>query len=252
MKIAEEMMREAPLLVCTDHMTKARKLLRDDIYREVYVHDGRKRLMGYVDISDALRVTDTRSNVTVEGFLKNAPSVTPDATIEAAAIGIREAATDSIAVVDGQKAIQGVVLLSDIFPLLITNRDFRGNVESCMTRKVVCIDAEEPVTHIYKLIVESGYTAFPVLKNGNLIGIVSRRDILKKRRVFKSLKNLAKTPVETIMSTPAITVPPDEELTHAAAMLVRHDISRMPVVKGKEIVGIIDRHDLLKALKVQD
>lgn len=252
MRIVEEVMREAPLLVCTDHLTKARKILRDDIYRELYIHDGSRKLMGYIDITDALRVTDTRSNVTVEGFLREAPHVTPKETIESAAMAIRRAGTDSVAIADEQRRVMGVVLLSDIFPLLISSREIDGRVGSFMTAKVVSIGAEEPVPQVYNLIVESGYTAFPVLKGGNIIGIVSRRDILRRRRVYKSLKNLAKTPVESIMSTPAICVSPDEDLNHAAAMLVKHDISRMPVVQDGKIVGIVDRHDLLKALKVQD
>jgi CBS domain-containing protein len=67
---------------------------------------------------------------------------------------------------------------------------------------------------------------------------------------MKSLKNNAKTAVETIMTTPAVTIGPEEKLARAAANLVKYDISRIPVVEDEKIIGIIDRHDVLKALVI--
>lgn len=245
---AEEVMRDVPLLTFNDHLTKARKILRDDLYRELYVHNGKKRLMGYIDITDVLRITDTKSNVTIEGFIKEAPSVSPLDQIEHIAHTIASATTDSAAVTDSQRFLLGGVLLSDIFPLLIAAHEIKGCVADVMTEDVVTISPDDPIQKIYSLIVASGYTAFPVIKGKQPVGIVSRRDILRERHILKSLKNLTKTKVENIMTTPIITVAPSEPLSAAAAILVKNDIGRMPVTDGKKIVGIIDRHDVLKGL----
>jgi CBS domain-containing protein len=214
----------------------------------LYVHNGEKRLLGYVDITDVLRVTDTKSNVTVEGFIKQAVSVSPGDTLESIAQVLKRATTDSAAVTDPQKLILGGILLSDIFPTLITRNEIRGIVADYMTRDVVTISPTAPIQKVYTLIVESGYTAFPVVRKKSVLGLISRRDLLRERHVMKSLKNKAGTAVETIMTTPTITVDPDEQLARAAANLVKYDISRMPVVRDEKIVGIIDRHDVLKAL----
>ena len=245
---AEEVMRDIPLLAVNDHLTKARKILRDDIYRELYVHNGRKRLMGYIDITDVLRITDTKSNITLEGFIKDAPYVSPIDQLEQIAKIIGSAMTDSAAVTDSQGLVLGGVLLSDIFPTLITRHEIKGRVEDVMTKDVVTISSEDSIQKIYSLIVESGYTAFPVVKGKLPFGIVSRRDLLRQRHVLKALKNLTKTKIELIMTTPIITVAPEELLSTAAAILVKNDISRMPVIDGKKIVGIVDRHDVLKGL----
>jgi CBS domain-containing protein len=45
-----------------------------------------------------------------------------------------------------------------------------------------------------------------------------------------------------------VTVLPDEPIQAAAALMVRHDISRVPVVESGIIRGILDRHDVLKGL----
>ena len=59
-----------PVLKYNDQITKARQILRDDRFREVYVVDAKKNLLGYIDLTDGLRVTATKSNVTVEGYVK--------------------------------------------------------------------------------------------------------------------------------------------------------------------------------------
>jgi len=50
------------------------------------------------------------------------------------------------------------------------------------------------------------------------------------------------------MTTPVMSVPPEESLQHAAEIMVRHDVSRLPVMNGEDLIGIIDRHDVLNAI----
>jgi len=248
MKTAESVMVKVPVLSLTDHVTRARKILRDEEFREVYVQDERKRLAGYVDITDALRITDTRSNVTVEGFLQNAVSVAPGDTLERVAAVIRDAKTDSAAVVDGQGTILGAVLLSEIFPILITRHELRGSVGDWMSRQVVTADPEDQIQKVYTLIMETGFTAFPVVKRRQLVGIISRHDLLAAGRVRKALDNASRVKVGSVMTKEIVAISPDAPTTKAADYLVKHDISRMPVIEGGRLVGIIDRHDVLKGL----
>ena len=80
MKVASNLMVKIPVLRYDDHVTKARSVLRDDVFRELYVVDEKNRLMGYLDISDVLRVVDTKSNITIKGFVREAarrPGIPP-------------------------------------------------------------------------------------------------------------------------------------------------------------------------------
>jgi CBS domain-containing protein len=54
------------------------------------------------------------------------------------------------------------------------------------------------------------------------------------------------------MATPAIATAPDTPVAGAAALICRHDISRLPVVEKNRVAGIIDRHDVLRALALAD
>ncbi|MEN6342649.1 MAG: CBS domain-containing protein, partial [Methanospirillum sp.] len=105
---------------------------------------------------------------------------------------------------------------------------------------------DDPVSRVQALVQESGYTAFPVLKRRQLVGMVSRRDLLSSGRARGQADG--KLPVEAVMATPAITIAPDASVRDAAALICRHDISRLPVAENGRVVGIIDRHDVLRAI----
>jgi len=63
------------------------------------------------------------------------------------------------------------------------------------------------------------------------------------------VKNQADTTVDRVMTTPVITVTPDDPVATAARLMVDHDISILPVVdEKKKIVGVIDRHDVSSCL----
>ena len=248
MKTAQDFMLEVPVLKFNDQITKARQILRDNRFREVYVVDAKKNLLGYIDLTDGLRVTATKSNVTVEGYVKEAPMVNPGDPIEQAALSMRKYKTDSVAVVDPRPVIIGGVLLSDVFPVIISRNKLHGTVDAIMTRDVTVASPTDTVQKIYTMIVESGFSAFPVVKKKRIVGLISRRDLLRTRRVQSVIAQHAHTTIEEVMSKDVISIGPHETISSAAELLVKHDVSRLPVIDGDRIVGIVDRHDILTGL----
>ena len=248
MKTAQDFMIGIPVLKYNDQITKARQILRDERFREVYVVDAKKNLLGYIDLTDGLRVTATKSNVTVEGYVKEAPMVSPADTIEQLARVMRDYETDSVAVVDPSPHIIGGVLLSDVFPVIISRHELHGTVASPMTRNVTIASPTDTIQKIYTMIMESGFSAFPVVKKKRIVGIISRRDLIRTRRVQSIIARHAHTTIEEVMSKNVVTIGPDEPIGSAAELLVKHDVSRLPVTDGDRIVGIVDRHDVLKGL----
>lgn len=248
MKTAQDFMIGIPVLKYNDQITKARQILRDDRFREVYVVDARKNILGYIDLTDGLRVTATKSNVTVEGYVKEGPTVNPGDSLEQVARVMRDNETDSVAVIDSNRHIIGGVLLSDVFPVITSRHELRGTVASHMTTDVIIASPADTIQKIYTMIMESGFSAFPVVKKKRIVGLVSRRDLIRTRRVQSVIAHHAQTTIEEIMSKDVITISPDEPIGSAAELLVKHDVSRLPVTDGDRIVGIVDRHDVLRGL----
>lgn len=252
MKVADDVRVRIPVLTTADPMTKARQILRDDTFREIAITDTKGRYVGYIDITDALKVTTTKSDVQIEGFVRDGAVVNPNNSLIAVAQAIREKKSDSAVVTDSDGQVLGVVLLSEIFPILCTREDLRGTVADHMHRNPTVCEADDPVSRVYAKMIEEGIAAFPVMKNRHLIGIISRRDILNSGRVRKTLESGGKVPVESVMVTPVISIGPGESLRTAAEMMVEHDLSQMPVLDEDALVGMIDRHGVLNGLSARE
>jgi CBS domain-containing protein len=248
MKTAQDFMVEIPVLKYNDQITKARQILRDDRFREVYVVDAKKNLLGYIDLTDGLRVTATKSNITIEGYVKEAPVVDPSDPIEQVARKMREYEMDSVAVVHPRPHIIGGVLLSDVFPVLISRNELHGTVAGYMSRDVTSASPTDTIQKVYTMIVESGFSAFPVVKKKRVVGFISRRDLIRTRRVQSVIAHNAQTTIESLMTKNVVTISQEEPISAAAELLVKHDVSRLPVIEKDSIVGIVDRHDVLLSL----
>jgi CBS domain-containing protein len=248
MRTAQDFIVEIPVLNYNDQMTKARQILRDNRFREVYVVDAKKNLLGYIDITDGLRVTATKSNVTIEGFVKDAPVVHGRDSVEAVAKTMNEYHTDSAVVVNSQPHIVGGILLSDLFPVIISRSDLHGPVSERMSRRVVSAEPGDLIQKVYAMILESGFSTFPVIRKKKLVGIISRRDLISTRRVRSAIAQHNSTPIGDVMMKDVITISPDESISAAAELIVAHDVSMLPVIDGELLVGVINRHDVLRAL----
>jgi signal-transduction protein with cAMP-binding, CBS, and nucleotidyltransferase domain len=82
-----------------------------------------------------------------------------------------------------------------------------------------------------------------VLQNNLPMGIITEQDINCKV-VAKDIKP-STILVNEVMSTPLITIHVDKKVGDAAQMMVRHHVRRLPVVDGKQVVGIVTVRDLL-------
>lgn len=84
-----------------------------------------------------------------------------------------------------------------------------------------------------------------VVVNSTLEGIVTERDMLFK--VTAEAKDPTKITVREIMTPEVITISPDDPLEIAMDVMAKHNIKRLPVVMGNEVVGIITSTDIVAA-----
>ncbi|MEV4536486.1 CBS domain-containing protein [Asanoa sp. NPDC049518] len=133
-------------------------------------------------------------------------------------------------------------------------------VGDVMTRRVTTVRAEATYREIVDELVEHAVSAVPVVDgHGRVLGIVSEADLLHKveavgaprSRAMRWPARLASatsegTTAAQLMTTPAVTIGPNDRIADAARRLARR-IRRMPVVDGRgRLVGIVSRRDLLR------
>jgi len=129
-------------------------------------------------------------------------------------------------------------------------------VKDWMTREVVTVEEDISIMKASKLMKEKGFQHLPVVRRGRLTGIVSDRD-LKEAHPSKATTLdihelyylLDKLKVEKVMSKNLYTVRGDETTEKAAVLMLKHDISALPVVDPKgELQGIITKGDVFRAM----
>jgi acetoin utilization protein AcuB len=127
-------------------------------------------------------------------------------------------------------------------------------VKHRMTPNPITIPPDATVPDALKLTRERRINYLPIVnKKGKLIGIVSRNDLMQAApskattlSVFEANYLLAHLEVEEIMNEP-ITVLENTPLEEAARLMVENGIGCLPVMRGKDLVGIITETDIFKA-----
>jgi len=115
-------------------------------------------------------------------------------------------------------------------------------VKDLMQRKVHTVDVNASAYSIAKLMAKTRIGCAIVLKKGKPVGIVTDSDIIE--RVVAKNKQAKKIKAKDIMSSPLITVSPEDSIVDASRKLRKNVIKRLPVVKNGKLVGIITNTDI--------
>ncbi len=150
-------------------------------------------------------------------------------------------------------------------------------VREIMTRDPITVTADTTVRDAAALLRKHNIGGLPVLDGEQLVGIITETDIVSLLKVQEisddlwlpspleiielpirefinwnktksALSNIGETPVREIMAMPPITVSEDADIEGAAAIMLREDVARLPVVKGDRLVGIITRADIVRGV----
>jgi CBS domain-containing protein len=108
------------------------------------------------------------------------------------------------------------------------------------------VDAEQPVLEAIQIMADRRIGALPVMRAGELVGVVSERDYARK--VILLGRSSAETAVWQIMSSPVITVGPVETVRRCMEIMTERRIRHLPVVEGGVMVGMISIGDLVRAV----
>ncbi|MDP2841407.1 MAG: CBS domain-containing protein, partial [Candidatus Methanoperedens sp.] len=202
-----------------------------------------------------LSIYSTKSNVTVEGFTSEVPEVYPDMDMMHAAKLMVDAGMGRVPVIRSSqdKTLAGILSIVDIFRNLDLDRSPGKKIEDVMTRNVKSCSPRDSIAKVWLNMKEMGFSGFPVVKDGQLVGMVTRRNIIRagyariEREDEHGTKSTMSPPVEKVMSSPAYTLSSQATLKEAIQAFLKLDVGRLSVVKNGDLIGIVDRNDIIKA-----
>jgi len=129
-------------------------------------------------------------------------------------------------------------------------------VQDWMTSKVITVDAGETLSEAINILKRNKIRRLPVLKDGQLVGIVSDRDIKEASPskatsldIWELHYLMSKIKVKDIMTRKPITIHPHETIEKAAIIMHDKKIGGLPVVTEEgELTGILTEQDIFDAL----
>ncbi len=140
-----------------------------------------------------------------------------------------------------------------------------------MTPDPLTVSPEAGVVEAAKLMTDNGVGALPVIADGALVGLVTEGDLIMQdvrieyptyiqlldgfimyppaqARFEHELKKAVAATVADVMSENPVTVTTDTPLEDVATLLAEKDVSRLPVLDGGRLVGIVSKHDIVRAI----
>jgi CBS domain-containing protein len=110
--------------------------------------------------------------------------------------------------------------------------------------EVFSIAPEATVLEALELMAKHNIGALLVMAEGEMQGIISERDCVRKVEIMG--KNVRDTKVADIMTGDVVTVEASQPLEDCMALMIEKNFRHLPVCEGKQLLGILSVRDVLK------
>lgn len=123
----------------------------------------------------------------------------------------------------------------------------KEKVVSIALNEFPVVDKDQSISIALKLMSKFGLDRVLVSDNGEIIGIVTKKDLLDKLLVERTRRTTAsRMHVSSFMSTPLITIEGDESIGTAAKLMSEKNISSILVIIDGKVSGLITKREFLK------
>lgn len=140
-----------------------------------------------------------------------------------------------------------------------------------MTPDPITVSPDAGVVEAARLMTDNNVGALPVVAEGRLVGLVTEGDLIMQdvrieyptyiqlldgfimyppahARFEHELKKAVAATVEDVMTADPVTVSADALIEDVATLLSERDVSRLPVLDADRLVGIVSKHDIVRAI----
>ncbi len=246
---------EFPTVSVDDRIADALSVMKERNYQDVPVVDGNE-FVGMVSYASILRKKSVTLDAKVKNLVRNLPTVSKDMEITKIAEMMVSSNCRQLPILNGKKVI-GVIERNKLIDIA---RDIKAlkeiKVWEIMSNPVESVKVNDLMDDALDLMIREDYRTIPVVNDANQVtGIVGMREIIdnnwkKDNKTIGDLEKSARSQitVESIATTSAKTISWDSDVSEAVDIMVENRFSTLPVVEGKELVGIITEYDILELI----
>ncbi|MBN1784946.1 MAG: CBS domain-containing protein [Candidatus Bathyarchaeota archaeon] len=244
-----------------DTLSACLSLLKQESTPVLIVVNSKGKYVGVIAHRWIVRSRSDPATTKVETLMRSAPTVSLQDTLSKVARLMITSGVSQLPVFTGDKLV-GIVTDDAVIQGAVVGKWGSTKVESIMTKKPFIVEEDDSVGTVLSLFREHGISHVPVVKDSNLVGIVSIKDLIKgifQPRQRQKVGDISgeKYPVlnisvKGIMIKPVITVLPETTLKNASEQMQKFKISSLVVISKGRPAGILTKRDLLEPLAEMD
>ena len=246
---------EFPTVSSDDRIADVLSIMRESKNQDVSVVDGGE-YVGMVSYASILRKKSVTLDAKVKNFVKKLPTVTVDMQITKIAEMMVSTNCRQLPIVTGKK-VTGIIDRNRLIEIV---RDIKAlkeiKVWEIMSNPVESVKVNDLMDDALDLMIREDYRTIPVVNDANgLVGIIGMREIIDNnwKKDNKTIGDLEKSSrsqitVESIALTSVKTISWDDDVAMAVDVMAENNISTLPVMEGKELVGVITEYDIIELL----
>ena len=200
-------------------------------------------------------------------------SLTKDDTVKDCAKLMKKHRISLVVILNKDKTLRGIVTKTNLATAFLTKGSDSIRISKIMKTKVITSAPSDPILHVESLLLKYGISRIIIKRNQKPVGIITFRDFVpakipqwiaesadpKEVQEYKFKKGLEEKHsnqmsylfpfhATDIMAINPITVESDKDAKFAITKMIKHNISGLPVVKNKKLVGIITKSDIVSTL----
>ncbi len=252
-------------------------LLRHNLKRLVVI-DSKKHPVGIItekDIAKTIYALGDKpiKSIMVSGFMsKKLITIKKMDSIYDCAKLMKKNHISSIIVLGNNGILEGLITKTDLASIFLTHAISPLKISKIMTRNVITAMPGDSLLYVESLLIHHRIARIVIQRNSIPVGIITYRDFVPAKLPYwlaqsanpkevenyrmKSNNEFQDTPMNhllhfkavDIMSPNPITVEFDKDVGVAVLLMIRNEISGLPVVKKSKMVGIITKTDIVNAI----
>lgn len=178
-----------------------------------------------------------------------------------------------VIIVHNDKTLDGIVTETDLVKAFLIKESTQIKISKIMKKEVVTAEPSDPILHVESLLIKYGISRVIIKRNQKPVGVITFRDFVpakipqwiaesadpKEVQEYKFKKGLEETHsnqmsylfpfhAADIMSSNPITVEMNENVDLAITLMIKYDISGLPVINKSKLVGIVTKSDIVAVL----
>ncbi len=259
-------------------LMKTREILLKNKVKRVVVVDKKKPIGVITEKDIAKKIYELGSKPISSLKAKNFKprklfTLTRENTVQECAKMMKKHRISLVIILNEDKTLRGIVTKTDLVKIFLTRKSPSIKVSKIMKKDLITAAPSDPILHVESLLIRYGISRVIIIRNQKPVGIITFRDFVPAKipqwiaesadprevqeyKFKKGLEELHSNQMSylfpfhasDIMTSKPITVDADEDVKRAILLMIKHNISGLPVVKKSKLVGIITKSDVVGAL----